>query len=238
MAQIDPIWSDRMLSVLRIIAALLFLQHGLAKYFGFPHVAAFDNLKVLSLVGLAGAIEIVGSVLLLLGLFTRPAAFIMQVGFVNAIPPTVAVIAMYLWAWHSDRKHERTWHVVIACLAAAAGLALAGIANSIVSVVAALTLVNIGISSAKPPLWSMRSIETTGYKPGQDVVLALDCAATEFFKNDAYHYEGEGKVRAPEAQAQYLSSLVDRYPIVSIEDGMVDRYLLSGFFPLGGFCAA
>jgi len=66
-AQIDPIWSDRMLSVLRIIAALLFLQHGLAKYFGFPHVAAFDNLKVLSLVGLAGAIEIVGSVLLLLG---------------------------------------------------------------------------------------------------------------------------------------------------------------------------
>ena len=78
MAQIDPIWSDRMLSVLRIIAALLFLQHGLAKYFGFPHVAAFDNLKVLSLVGLAGAIEIVGSVLLLLGLFTRPAAFIMS----------------------------------------------------------------------------------------------------------------------------------------------------------------
>src|SRR6185437_13343251 len=67
-----------MLSVLRIIAALLFLQHGLAKYFGFPHVAAFDNLKVFSLVGLAGAIEIVGSVLLLLGLFTRPAAFIMS----------------------------------------------------------------------------------------------------------------------------------------------------------------
>jgi putative oxidoreductase len=77
-AQIDPIWSDRMLSVLRIIAALLFLQHGLAKYFGFPHVAAFDNLKVLSLVGLAGAIEIIGSLLLFLGLFTRPAAFIMS----------------------------------------------------------------------------------------------------------------------------------------------------------------
>jgi putative oxidoreductase len=77
-AQIDPIWSDRMLSVLRIIAALLFLQHGLAKYFGFPHVAAFDNLKVLSLLGLAGAIEIIGSLLLLLGLFTRPVAFIMS----------------------------------------------------------------------------------------------------------------------------------------------------------------
>jgi putative oxidoreductase len=75
--QLDPIWSDRMLSVLRIVTALLFLQHGLAKYFGFPHVAAFDNLKVFSLLGLAGAIEIVGSLLLLLGLFTRPAAFIM-----------------------------------------------------------------------------------------------------------------------------------------------------------------
>jgi enolase len=79
------------------------------------------------------------------------------------------------------------------------------------------------LSSAEDALgFIMRSIETTGYKPGQDVVLALDCAATEFFKNDAYHYEGEGKVRAPEAQAQYLSSLVDRYPIVSIEDGMAE----------------
>src|SRR5262245_49673753 len=79
----------------------------------------------------------------------------MQVGFVNAIPPTVAVVAMYAWAWHSDRKQERTWHVVIACLVAAAGLALAGVANTVVSVVAALTIVNIGISSAKPPLWIM-----------------------------------------------------------------------------------
>jgi putative oxidoreductase len=78
MIKLDPIWSDRMLSVLRIITALLFLQHGLAKYFGFPHVAAFDNLKILSLLGLAGAIEIIGSLLLLLGLFTRPAAFIMS----------------------------------------------------------------------------------------------------------------------------------------------------------------
>jgi putative oxidoreductase len=76
--QFDPIWTDRMLSILRIITALLFLQHGLAKYFGFPHVAAFDNLKLFSLVGLAGAIEIIGSLLLLAGLFTRPAAFIMS----------------------------------------------------------------------------------------------------------------------------------------------------------------
>jgi putative oxidoreductase len=78
MIKSDTIWSDRMLSVLRIITALLFLQHGLAKYFGFPHVAAFDNLKTFSLLGLAGAIEIIGSLLLLVGLFTRPAAFIMS----------------------------------------------------------------------------------------------------------------------------------------------------------------
>ena len=71
----------------------------------------------------------------------------MQVGLLNAVPPTVAIIAMILWALHSDRTGERTWHVILACLAAALGLALAGSAGSVVSVVAALTLVNIGISS-------------------------------------------------------------------------------------------
>jgi ACS family tartrate transporter-like MFS transporter len=86
----------------------------------------------------------------------------MQVGLLNAIPPTVAVIAMYLWAWHSDRTNERTRHVVIACIAAALGLALAGLAGSVVSVVAALVLVNVGISSAKPPLWSMPTIFLSG----------------------------------------------------------------------------
>jgi putative oxidoreductase len=78
MIRLDPIWSDRALSVLRIVAALLFLQHGLAKHFGFPHVANFDNLQTFSLVGFAGFIEIVGGLLLLVGLFTRPAAFIMS----------------------------------------------------------------------------------------------------------------------------------------------------------------
>ena len=86
----------------------------------------------------------------------------MQVGLLNAVPPTVAIIAMVLWALHSDRTGERTWHVILACLAAALGLALAGTAGSVVSVVAALTLVNIGISSAKPPLWSMRTMFLSG----------------------------------------------------------------------------
>src|SRR5215213_3567687 len=86
----------------------------------------------------------------------------MQVGLLNAVPPTIAVIAMVLWARHSDRTGERTWHVVIACLVAAVGLALAGIASSVIAVVAALTLVNVGISAAKPPLWAMPTIFLSG----------------------------------------------------------------------------
>lgn len=86
----------------------------------------------------------------------------MAVGFLNAIPPTVAVVAMYLWSWDSDRRNERTWHVVIACVVAATGLILAGVAGSVVAVVAALTLVNVGISAAKPPLWSMPTLFLSG----------------------------------------------------------------------------
>ncbi|MEZ5786141.1 MAG: phosphopyruvate hydratase [Xanthobacteraceae bacterium] len=66
----------------------------------------------------------------------------------------------------------------------------------------------------------MKAIEKAGYKPGEDVFIALDCASTEFFKNGVYDYEGEGKKRSPEEQAKYLADLVSRYPIVSIEDGM------------------
>ena len=71
-------WTPRVQALLRIITAYLFITHGSAKLFGMPHVGAFDNLPLFSLIGIAGMIEIVGSVLLLLGLFTRPAAFIMS----------------------------------------------------------------------------------------------------------------------------------------------------------------
>ena len=71
-------WAPQLLSVMRIIAALLFLEHGTAKLLGFPHVDMFANLQVASLVGVAGIIELVGSVLLALGLFTRPVALIMS----------------------------------------------------------------------------------------------------------------------------------------------------------------
>jgi MFS transporter, ACS family, tartrate transporter len=86
----------------------------------------------------------------------------MEVGFLNAVPPTVAVIAMYLWSWHSDRTQERTWHVIIPCMAAAIGLGLAGAAGTVLSVVTALVLVNVGISAAKPPLWSMPTVFLSG----------------------------------------------------------------------------
>ena len=66
----------------------------------------------------------------------------------------------------------------------------------------------------------LKSIEKAGYKPGEDVALALDCAATEYFKKGKYQMAGEGKSLAPEANAQFLADLVSRYPIVSIEDGM------------------
>ena len=60
-----------LLSVLRIMTGLLFLQHPFAKFFGIPHVAAFDNLRLFSLVGLAGVIELVGSILIIAGFYTR-----------------------------------------------------------------------------------------------------------------------------------------------------------------------
>lgn len=71
-------WQPRLLSVLRIMTALLFLQHPTAKFFKFPHVPMFDNLQLFSLIGFAGMLELVGSILLLLGLFTRPVAFILS----------------------------------------------------------------------------------------------------------------------------------------------------------------
>jgi enolase len=68
----------------------------------------------------------------------------------------------------------------------------------------------------------MKSVEQAGYQAGRDVFLALDCAATEFYKSGSYMYEGEGKSRSRDNQVKYLSSLVDSYPIISIEDGMAE----------------
>ena len=68
----------------------------------------------------------------------------------------------------------------------------------------------------------MQAIAKAGYKPGGDVVIALDPAASEFFKNGSYVYEGEGKTRSPQQQVDYFAQLIASYPIVSIEDGMAE----------------
>jgi putative oxidoreductase len=71
-------WTPRALSVLRIITGLMIIEHGMAKLIGYPVVAAFAKLQPLSLLGAAGFIELIGGALLILGLFTQPAAFIVS----------------------------------------------------------------------------------------------------------------------------------------------------------------
>ncbi|WP_170477928.1 phosphopyruvate hydratase [Ruegeria arenilitoris] len=66
----------------------------------------------------------------------------------------------------------------------------------------------------------LKSIEKAGFKPGEEIHLALDCAATEYYKNGKYVLSGEGKSLTSEENAEYLSALVNDYPIISIEDGM------------------
>jgi putative oxidoreductase len=74
----STIWAPRVLSVLRIVLGSVLLQYGLAKLFGWPPVTIFENLKWLSLFGIAGIFELIGGALLVLGLFTRPVAFILS----------------------------------------------------------------------------------------------------------------------------------------------------------------
>jgi putative oxidoreductase len=91
LTEMKEIWAPRMLSVFRIVVALLYLQHPLAKFFAFPHVTAFDNLQRFSLIWVAGVIELIGSPLLLIGLFTRSVAFVlsgeMAVAYFMVRPP-------------------------------------------------------------------------------------------------------------------------------------------------------
>ena len=68
----------------------------------------------------------------------------------------------------------------------------------------------------------LQAIEAAGYRPGEDVVLALDCAATEYFQGGTYRMAGEGRTFSSDEMVAYLADLVDRYPIRSIEDGMAE----------------
>jgi len=79
------------------------------------------------------------------------------------------------------------------------------------------------LASARDALdFIMKSVEQAGYRPGDDVVLALDCAATEYYRDGAYQMEGEGTVLTPAENADYLAALARDYPIASIEDGMAE----------------
>jgi enolase len=83
------------------------------------------------------------------------------------------------------------------------------------------------LASARAALdFIMTSIEQAGYTPGEDVVLALDCAATEFFSDGAYRMTGEGMTLSPDEMAAFLGQLCADYPIRSIEDGMAEDDLV------------
>jgi putative oxidoreductase len=93
-------YTPRALAVLRIVTAFLFIQHGTAKFFGLPHVAMFDGFQPLSLMGVAGVLEVGGGLLLLVGLFTRPVAFVlcgfMAVAYFIAHAPHGSVLSPML----------------------------------------------------------------------------------------------------------------------------------------------
>lgn len=79
------------------------------------------------------------------------------------------------------------------------------------------------LSSTRDALdFVLKSIEKAGYTPGDDIMLALDCAATEYFKNGKYVFAGEGKTLTSDENVAYLAALVDDYPILSIEDGCAE----------------
>lgn len=77
------------------------------------------------------------------------------------------------------------------------------------------------LSSTRDALdFILRAVEKAGYTPGEDIMLALDCAATEYFKDGRYELSGEGKSLGSDENVAYLAALVKDYPILSIEDGM------------------
>jgi len=79
------------------------------------------------------------------------------------------------------------------------------------------------LSSTRAALdFIMKAIETAGYRPGEDIWLAIDCAATEYFRDGKYHMAGEGTVMTRDENAAFLMDLIANYPILSIEDGMAE----------------
>ncbi len=80
---------------------------------------------------------------------------------------------------------------------------------------------NIG-STVEALEFIMKAVEKAGYKPGEEVYLAMDAASTEFYRDGVYNLKGEGRTLSSDEMAAYLADLVDRFPIISIEDGMAE----------------
>ncbi len=95
----------------------------------------------------------------------------LETGWINALPSVVAVLAMTLWARHSDQTPERTWHVVIPCAAACLGFIWAGSTHTANGVICALVVVNVGVSAAKAPLWAMASTLMSGAGAAAGIAL-------------------------------------------------------------------
>jgi MFS transporter, ACS family, tartrate transporter len=85
-----------------------------------------------------------------------------KIGLVNALPNVAAVVGMIVWSWHSDRTKERTWHVVIPCIAGCIGLIWAAGAHTTGGIVLALALLGFGVNAAKPPLWAIPTMFLSG----------------------------------------------------------------------------
>ena len=113
-----------LLSILRIAAAYMFMLHGTAKLFSMPHIAMFDGLQLFSLYGFAGMLEVAGGLLLMLGLFTRPAAFIlsgqMAVAYFMAHAPKAPLLPLL-----NGGEAAALFSFIFLYLAAAGGGALA-----------------------------------------------------------------------------------------------------------------
>jgi len=95
----------------------------------------------------------------------------MTVGWLNALPSVVAVVGMVIWARHSDRTLERTWHVAIPCLLGCAGLVWAGYAQAAPAVILALAIASFGVNGAKGPLWAMQSLFLSGASAAAGIAL-------------------------------------------------------------------
>jgi MFS transporter, ACS family, tartrate transporter len=95
----------------------------------------------------------------------------LAVGWINAVPSAVAIVGMIAWARHSDRTLERTWHVILPCVAACIGFVWGGITRTVVGVILALVLMNLGVNAAKAPLWAMPTMFLSGASAAAGIAL-------------------------------------------------------------------